>query len=133
MVPEQVFGAEEGAVLTDDDSGDPIEEDRPATHVTGGEGGEYHRPSVLGSREAAGVLESVHLSVKDRAPLLHSPVMTSAHDLPIDNQDGPDRDPALRQTEHGLIDGGIEERVGHEEIVGAFPPVTLGCAITPDR
>jgi hypothetical protein len=59
--------------------------------------------------------------MKDGASLLDTTVVAPAHDLPVKHEHRTDGDPALGQPEAGLIDGGIEERVGHEEMLRARP------------
>ena len=93
--PKQVLGAKEGPVLPDHHLWDLIEKDRPGAHRAGGERGVDRRAPVVGGLETSGVLQSVHLPVEDRTPLLHPLVVAPPDDLTVDNQHRPDRDPAL--------------------------------------
>ena len=43
--------------------------------------------------------------------------MATSDDLPVEYQHRTDWDATFRQTQAGLVDGGVEKRVGHEEML----------------
>jgi hypothetical protein len=48
--------------------------------------------------------------------------VTPTHYLTVDDQDRANRDAAFGQPDSGFVDGSIEERVGHEEMLRARGP-----------
>ena len=60
---------------------------------------------------AAGILEGVHLTVQDGAPLLHPPVVATANDLTLVDDDRADRDAALGQAQPGFVNRGLHEGI----------------------
>ena len=77
------FGALEGYVFANDDTGDFVEEGGAAAHGTGGKGGVEGAALINGSVLAAGILEAVHLGMMDNAAMLDALVVAAADDLPV--------------------------------------------------
>src|SRR5438034_9624528 len=73
---EQLFLAEEGLILADDNARDAIEKDRPRAHRARRERRVEHRLALYRRLLATGVLEVVHLAVQHRASSLYPPVVT---------------------------------------------------------
>src|SRR5437867_7386203 len=63
---------------------------------------------------ASGVLERVHLAVENRAPLLHTAIVTAADDASAVHQHRSDRDAALCPPFFRLLDGGAQKLIGHQ-------------------
>src|SRR2546425_7418899 len=115
---EQLFLAEEGLILADDDARDAVQKDRPRAHRTWRERRVEHRLAVDRRRLAAGVLQGIHLAVQHRASSLHPPVVTAADDASSMNDRRTDRNAAFLQSLLRLFDRGLHEWVSHRIFTG---------------
>src|SRR5262249_43597889 len=108
---QELFLAEEGPVLADDDARNAVEENRAAAHGAGREC-RVDRALTIDLRGApAGVLERVHLAVEHDAAALHPPIVPAPEDAPAMDEHGADGNPALGQAALGLLDCGSKELV----------------------
>ncbi len=117
-VPQQVFLAPERDVLADHDAWDAVQENRPRAHGAWRQRRVQDTPAIHDGREAAGVLQGIHLPVEDGAASLHAAVVPPADDpAPVD-EDGADWDAALGQTGLRFGDGRLQEFIhGSREAV----------------
>src|SRR5215510_14441654 len=108
---QELFLAEEGPVLADDDARDAVEENRAAAHGAGREC-RVDRALTIDLRGGpAGVLERVHLAVEHDAAALHPPIVLAPEDAPAMDEHGADGNPALGQAALSLLDCGSKELV----------------------
>ena len=109
--PEPGLLPHERVVLTNDDSGNPVEHDCAAAHRARREGCVERALSIEGRWPPPCSLEGIHLPVQDRAPLLHAAVMAAAHDHTFMHDDRSDRDASLGQPSLRLFDCCLHKRI----------------------
>src|ERR1041384_2278885 len=105
MAFEQRLLAFERVVLPNDDTPDPIEQNRAAAHRTRRQRRVERRLAVYRRRLAAGILERVHLSVQHRAAVLYSAVVSPSDDLALRHDHRSDWDATFAETQLRLGDG----------------------------
>src|SRR5262247_4647283 len=108
---QELFLAEEGPVLADDDARNAVEENRAAAHGAGRECRVDRALAIDLRRAPAGVLERVHLAVEHDAPALHPPIVPAPEDASAMDEYRTDGNPALGQAALGLLDRRSEELV----------------------
>jgi hypothetical protein len=100
---QQILFAPKRAVLSNDDSGNPVEENGAAAHCAGG------KRRIQGGRaiDARGLppcaFERVYFRVQDGTSRLHPSVVAPAKDPSVMNEDRADRNSALCQTLAGFV------------------------------
>ena len=106
---QELFLAEKGPVLANDDPRYAVEENRAAAHGAGRQGRVDRAFSIDLRRPAAGVFERVHLAVEHDAPALHAAVVAAPEDSTAVHEHGADGNSALGQTSLGLLDCGSNQ------------------------
>lgn len=113
MTTQTFLGADEAPVLADDHMRDPIEDYRPAAHLTWRQRRVDRRLPVSIGRETSGVLQRIHLPVEDHRVSLDTSVVTASEDLASRENGRSDRDPSFRQTLASLFDGDVQPGATH--------------------
>src|SRR5207245_1042891 len=110
-------------VLSDDHSRNPVEKDGPTAHGAGRkgriQGGCAVDPRGLPSR----AFQGVHFRMQNDTPPLHPPVVAPPKDPALVNQDGADRNSALRQPLAGLLES-RPKKVIHDTTFGGSGTLT---------
>src|SRR5215831_10195440 len=104
---QQLFFSHKRPVLSDDDAGNAIEQDRAGTHGAGRERGIENAFTIDSAGLAAGVFQGVHFSVQDSAAFLHTPVMAAANDLSLVYHYGANGNATFRQSLAGFFNGSL--------------------------
>lgn len=106
-----LLGSLEGAVLPHYNSRDTVEQRGSAAHIARRQSRVKHAALVVFGLQSPGVLQTVHLGMQDGAPFLNAPIVASADNFAVQNQNGPDRNAAFGQPEAGFFQCSLQKQL----------------------
>src|SRR3989442_6393343 len=106
---KQVFLAAKRLIFANHHTRNAVKENRTAAHRTWRERGVHDAVAIDAARLTTGILERVRLAVENDAALLHPPIVATAENLPVVNEDRADGDTSLGQPALRFLDRRSQE------------------------
>lgn len=111
VVAKLFFRSLEGDIFPDDNTGNPIQQNRARAHGAGRQCRKNCAARVDGCLLAPGIFQTIHLGVMDHTAELDALVMATTDDLPIADQHRADGNAAFAQTVSGLVNRRLEKMI----------------------